>query len=213
MFEEITPHGVLAEDFDLPEQFSEVFKTVADLVARKVVVDHYDELREHLTPILVRTVLAGTTFRHCMMLDCWKHFDMMKALTGEKTAPGWLQSRSLGGFLCPNHAWLWEDHYPTWGHLPETVLPGIQPRAGLVCHKPCRWTSGPVTHRGLAMEMWRSHAHDVQEARAREKTAQEVEAFKAGYAAYVESRNAEDEAFDGAMRKRRRVHAEDDNEG
>lgn len=195
MPEEIERHGVLAEDFDLPEQFSEIFKLVDSMLTMQLPVNDYETMRGHLTPVLVRTVLSGTTFRHCMVLECWKHFDMLAALTGDKAAPGWLQSRSLGGFLCPEHAWMWEEHHPGWGQLPETVLTGVQPRAGFVCPKPCRWTSGPISHQGLAKELWRSHARDVLEAREREE---------AGYCAYAESRTEEDDAFDRMMHKRPR---------
>jgi hypothetical protein len=147
------------EEFDLPEEFLEVFKIVSNMLSGHIRVDDYDAMRERLKVPLIRTVLKGTTWRHCMMLDCFQVFDMMGALTGTQPAPEWLQGNSVSGFLCPQHAWLWRDgdHLPRWRQRPEVTPARVQ------LHCVCGWWSGSVTHRGLARELWVGHAWEIQE--------------------------------------------------
>lgn len=140
-----------------PQEFEDVLVLVSRMITGHVHVADDAGMRERLTPLLVRAAMAGTAFRHCMMLDCWSSLDLVKAYTGETPSPGWLQSTALGGYLCPDHAWLWEDHFPQW------VREDRATRGQLAC--PCTWVSGPVTHRGLAKELWKSHAHEVRQAR------------------------------------------------
>lgn len=147
------------EEFDLPEQFVEVFKTVDAMLTGHTPVADYEEMRALLKAPLIRAVQRGTTWRTCLMLDCLMQFDMMGALTGTQPAPGWLQGNSISGFLCPVHAWIWGDggHFPRWRQRPGVDTSRVQ------LHCPCGWWSGPVTHRGLGTELWRGHAREVQE--------------------------------------------------
>lgn len=140
-----------------PQEFEDVLVLVSRMITGHVHVADDAGMRERLTPLLVRAAMAGTAFRHCMMLDCWSSLDLVKAYTGETPSPGWLQSTALGGYLCPDHAWLWEDHFPQW------IREDRATRGQLAC--PCTWVSGPVTHRGLGKELWKSHAFGVVEDR------------------------------------------------
>jgi hypothetical protein len=182
----------MSDEFEVPEQFVEVYRTVDAMITGRTPVSSYEEMRRDLTPLLVKVSLGGVTYRTCLMLSCLQQFDMYAALVGKTPVPGWLQSNSLGGFLCPDHAWLWPDHYPRWGQLSPVDWP--EGGSGLVCTRPCEWSSGPVSHRRLAKELWRSHTRDIGEIKA--------------YEDYAASRDAEDETFDQAMCQRRRFPEE-----
>lgn len=140
-----------------PQEFEDVLVLVSRMITGHVHVADDAGMRERLTPLLVRLAMSGTAYRHCMMLDCMESLDLIGAYTGEVPAPGWVQSTALGGYLCPNHAWVWEGHFPQW------VRHEFSPGGQLTC--PCSWVSGAVSHRGLGKELWKSHAFGVVEDR------------------------------------------------
>lgn len=64
---------------------------------------------------------TGSLLSACDAPDCTEEYDVITGPSEQTPDRHWLRSPTLGLHMCPDHAWLWEQHRPRLDHQARTA--------------------------------------------------------------------------------------------